>query len=289
MELSFERQIEILMEAVSRAKTPVEFYNLIGSYLPYFTSSIFEKYKTKMWIKYLTNLAKDLTFKKGSAIEVRKALALLEGFYYLLQEEIPFDTLSEEEKREIENVKGTIEALKLYKGALLILRELSEEKGLTPARIGASLAKAKGLIRKLEKTEHVPINGLPPPSQLWDKFMDAAREQWLTASLAKERRFVESITEDLGSLKAKMVSLRKKGKEIDVDELEKILEEYFTLVIRYNRSVKELRRLKRKFPASRRELERHKTKLEKIWQELNELKIRNFLTLMVIGKELPPP
>lgn len=289
-ELSVERQIEILGKALEASSTPMEFYKNIGPYLPYLTLELLDTYKSRMWIKYLRSIRERLSFKDLDVAQIRKALAQLEGAFFLLEDEIKGKSLSEEEKEVLQEVEAAITALRIYKEITYLMRDIEKEAETNPSQASLALVKARKLVKSLEKGGVPKLSGLPAPRELRKRIKALVQREWLEAALAREEGFIKGMMKDIARLNEEMSEASEKGRNIGVEELEGLLEMYFGLIIRYNRAVKEYRRLERRFlqqhPAS---LETHRKKLEEIRISLDKLKVTKFLAILISGRELLNP
>jgi len=289
-ELSVERQIEILGSALEASSTPVEFYKNIGPYLSYLTLELLDTYKSRMWVKYLRGIRERLSFKDLDVAQIRKALAQMEGAFYLLEDEIKWESLSEEEKEVLQEVEAAIAALRTYKEITYFMRDMEQDSGTNPSQVSLSLVKARKLVKSLEKEGVPDLPGLPAPRELWKRIKALVQREWLEAALAREEGFIKGMRKDIARLSEGMSKAKEKGRNIEVEELEGLLERYFSLIIRYNRAVKEYKRLERRFhqqyPAP---LEVHREKLEEIRLHLDRLKVTKFLAILISGRELLNP
>jgi len=288
-ELSVERQIEILGSALEASSTPMEFYENIGPYLPYLTLAPLDTYKSRMWVKYLRSIQKRLSFKDLDVAQVRKALAQLEGAFYLLKDEIKGKSLSEEEKEVLQEVEAAITALRTYKEIAYLMRYMEKEAGTNPSQASLALVKARKLVKSLGKKGVPDLPGLPAPRELRKRIKALVQREWLEAALAREEGFIKGMREDIVRLNKGMSKAREKSSNIGVEELEGLLERYFGLIIRYNRAVKEYRRLERRFQQHPVPLEIHRKKLEEIRLRLDKLKVTKFLAILISGRELLNP
>ncbi len=226
-ELSLERQVEILGSALESSSAPVEFYRNIGSYLSCLTLELLNTYKSRMWVKYLKGVRDGLSFKDLDVAQIRKALAQLEGAFYLLEDEINEDSLSEKEKRVLQEVEAAIAALRTYKEITYFMRDMEEDSGANPSQVSLSLVKARKLVKSLEKDGVPDLPGLPAPQELWKRVKVLVQREWLEAALAREEGFIKGMGKDIASLGEDMSKAKEKGRNIEVEELESLLERYF--------------------------------------------------------------
>jgi len=287
--ISRETQIEILRGALRSSFTPLEFYERIGPYLVHLSPDVLGIYKSKMWVKYLKGIRDNLSLQGLKISKIRRALAQLEGAFYLLNGEIKRAMLRERDQRILEDIEAVIMALKVYKEISYFIKNMKEESKVNPSQVSLYLARAKKMIKPLEsgKTPYIP--GLPHPQELWNEVRNLILNEWLETTLAREENFIKGMQRDISSLNYDMDRARDKGRRIEVEELEGLLEKYFSLVIRYNRAVKEYKHLKGQLRQKPPLLEIHRKKLEEIRVSLDKLKITKFLALLISGRELLSP
>jgi len=288
--LSIEKQVEVLDSALEASSTPVEFYKNIGPYLSQITLELLDIYKSRMWVKYLRSIKESLTFKGLDVAQLRKALAQLEGASYLSKDEIEKGTLSEQEKGVLQEVEAAIAVLRTYKDIAYLIRDTERDAvGANPSQVVLALVKARKLLQSLKK-EGIPIfPGLPAPRELGKSIKGLVQRKWLEAALAREEGFINWIKRDIALLSSDVSKVRGKGSNVKAEELEGLLERYFALVMRYNRAVKEYKRLERRSKLCSVPLEAHREKLEEIRLQLDKLKMTRFLTLFISGRELLNP
>ncbi len=288
-ELSPQRQGEILYQALERSGSPLEFYNLIAPYLPFLSPEVLEKYKSKIWIKYLERLMDTLKFDGLNINQIRKALIAIEGALHLLEQEVETNFLDPEKKAVIERANTTVKVLRIYKE---IYNLLKKDLQYIPANesFPATLFMVKGkkLMGALER-QNLQLTGLPSPKELWKEIKAAIHAQSLKAVLAREKFFLQLMKREMADLKREMEPLRKKGRDIDIEELAQILERYFSMVLKYNKSIAEYKKLEESFTQDRELLLSHKKELEKVREALDNLKVTEFLAFLISGKELPQP
>ncbi len=287
-ELSPQRQAEILYQALEKSRTPLEFYNSIASYLPFLSPESLEKYKSKVWIKYLETLIETLKFNGLNINQIRKALIAIEGAHHLLTQEVNTASLTTEEEEVIRRAKATVKVLRTYKDIYNLLKDLQYIPTDESFPATLFMVKGKKLIGALER-EKIELKGLPPAKELWKEIKNAIHSQGLKAALAREKIFLELMKRELEALEREMEPLRKKGRKVNIEELANVLEKYFSMVLKYNKSIAEYKKLEESFTENRDLLLLHKRELEKVRETLDGLRVTEFLAFLISGKELPQP
>ena len=288
-ELPPEEQTEVLKGALRSSFTPIEFYERIGPYMPYLSPAALDAYKSRMWVKYLKGIRDNLSLQGLTVSKIRRALTQLEGAFYLLSGEIKRDLLTEDEQKILKDVEAVITALKIYKEIAYLIKSVKEESKAQPSQVNLYLSKAKKMIKPLEDGTTPYILGLPHPQELWDELKDLIQNEWLETTLAREENFTRVMQRDISCLNREMDQAREKGRKIAVEDLEGLLERYFSLIIRYNKAVKEYKHLKKLLQQKPSLLEGHRKKLEEIRTNLDNLKVTKFLALLISGRELLSP
>ena len=288
-ELSPQRQGEILYQALESSSTPLEFYNYIANYLPFLSPESLERYKARVWIKYLERLIDSLEFNGLNINQIRKALISIEGALHLLNQEVDATSLEPPEKEAIERADKTVKVLRIYRDIHNLLhKDLKYIPADESFPTTLFMVKGKKLIGALEK-ESLELPGLPPPQELWQEIKAAIHSQGLKAALAREKIYLRLMEHEMEALKQEMAPLREKGRGVDIEELAEILEKYFSMVLKYNKSIAEYKKLAENYPEDRELLLLHKRELEKVREALEDLKITEFLAFLISGQGLPQP
>ncbi len=288
-ELSPQRQGEILYQALERSSTPLEFYNYIANYLPFLSPESLERYKARVWIKYLERLSDPLKFNGLNINQIRKALISIEGALHLLTQEVDIASLKPQERDTIERADKTVRVLRIYRDIHNLLhKDLKYIPADESFPTTLFMVKGKKLIGALEK-ESLELPGLPPPKELWREIKAAIYSQGLKSAVAREKIYLQLMEHEMEALKQEMAPLREKGRKVDIEELAKILEKYFSLVLKYNKSIAEYKKLVENYPENQKLLLPHKRELEKVKKALEDLKITEFLASLISGQGLPQP